>query len=65
MGHLMNMYVIAQVHEDGYLLLTVAEGVLAFEHEHDAEDFADQLDEPGEFVALVYDPSMGPMVVAV
>lgn len=61
----MSFYVMAQVHEDGYLLFSLAEGVVAFETKEAAEDFADEVDEPGEFIAIPYDSSMGPMVVAV
>lgn len=61
----MSLYVIAQSHGDGFLVLTTGAAVFAFETEFDAEDFADTLDEPGEFVAIHYDPSMGPMMVVV
>jgi len=60
----MSMYVVAQVQGDGFLLLTLDHGVVAFVSRVDAEDFADALDEPGEFVAIPYEDSMGPMVVA-
>lgn len=61
----MNLYVIAQEHHDGYLVLTVGTTVLAFEDAFDAEDYADTLDESGEFVAIAYDPTMGPCMVVV
>ena len=59
------MWVIAQEHEDGYLILNLGEGVICFESQRDAEDFSDELDEPGEFIAIQYDPSMGPAIVAI
>jgi hypothetical protein len=59
------MYVIAQAHEDGFLLLTMDQGVIAFEDKYAAEDFMDEIDEPGEFEAIPYESSMGPMVVAI
>lgn len=61
----MSLYVIAQQHEDGFLLLSTEGGVLAFEGQQAAEDYADTLDEPGEFVALSYEDSMGPAWVVV
>lgn len=65
----MSMYVIAQKQGDGYLLLSIntsgGGAVLAFESPQDAEDYADDIDEPGEFVAIPYEDSMGPCVVAI
>lgn len=61
-----DLFVIAQPHEDGYLILTGGDsGVFAFETKEAAEDFADGLDEPGEFEAIEYDLSMGPCVVVI
>lgn len=60
-----NLYVIAQQYEDGFLLLSMDEGVIAFDGQMAAEDYADDLDEPGEFITIPYDPSMGPMILTV
>lgn len=62
----MSYYVIAQDHHDGFLILSAGpEGVIAFETVEEAQDFSDQLDEPGEFEVIPYDPTMGPLVLVV
>jgi hypothetical protein len=61
----MSYWVIAQPHEDDFLILNIGTEIIGFETKEEAEDFSDSLDEPGEFVAIEYDPSMGPLIVAI
>jgi hypothetical protein len=60
-----SLYVIGAREGDGFLLLSIDGGVMAFETKHAAEDYADGLDEPGEFCAIPYADSMGPCVVII
>jgi hypothetical protein len=59
------LYVIAQDHHDGFLILSTGTAVLAFESVFEAQDYSDTLDEPGEFEVIPYDPTMGPAVVVI
>jgi hypothetical protein len=57
-----NVYVIAREMGEDYLLLSMDGAVLGFGSQFEAEDYADELDEEGEFVAIPYDPAMGDMI---
>jgi len=66
------MFVVAVVATDddgepeGFFLLTVEQGIMAFEDEAVARQYADQADDvPKGYVLLPYQADMGPCVVIV